>query len=156
MKVKWRLRYDFTLSSCSSYAHFSCFFLWISIKHRNVTQMPVAEYWASRLFAWKLLKKVRSMGWQMIKSQTLNYYFLSVKGFDHITKSCGYEGSLSRPCDSFQSAESCSLCDSNLCNSSNTKQVNNTWFFIAFTLAAKKLMFWSVKISKRVSELKEH
>lgn len=71
--------------------------------------------------------KVKPICMKVVKEskKTQTYYlireinaFIVVKGFDHITRSCGYEGSLIKPCDAHRSAEHCSVCDSNLCNSS--------------------------------------
>jgi hypothetical protein len=61
-----------------------------------------------------------------------------IKGFDHITRSCGFEGTLFNACKAFESAEFCGICESNLCNSGRRNMFS---FFTIFTVFATQFMF---------------
>ncbi|CAG9802240.1 unnamed protein product [Chironomus riparius] len=54
-----------------------------------------------------------------------------IRGFDHITKSCTFSGSLLDPCKQHLSAQHCSTCDTNLCNKSSNFFINSFFIFIA-------------------------
>ncbi|CRL04541.1 CLUMA_CG017614, isoform A [Clunio marinus] len=63
-----------------------------------------------------------------------------IKGFDHITRSCQFEGDLYKPCNYIKAAEHCSTCDSNLCNSAKTFSVHQSLYSSLFLIVLTKVI----------------
>lgn len=65
---------------------------------------------------------------------------LKVKGLDYVTKHCAFEGSIMNACKPFESAEHCSVCESNLCNFAD--KVKTKISFIVFCFIVSTNLFF--------------